>query len=246
MSVNLDMDMGAMVKKLFASKSKESADITSENNTESQERNSVLQRMDNPLKKPILIGVSLLLLFGAFMAGVYSPYYSSMIGKKVELMDLQGKQDKLSQIEAEANALQNELVATKQHYVELLNQYNDHDDLGGFYESISNLAQESNLIVLNIKESAKTQTQNKKYANVVKETEVEVELEGKFNSYMSFKDSLSSERALLNIRSEAIKVSTDAADPGKVLAKLKLLVYTIDKQPFMEIVTSVEGNDDRS
>ena len=234
MSINLDMDMGQLIKGLF-----------NKNSQASVEQPVVPQtahKKESIYKKPVLAGVAVFLFFGAFMAGVYSPYRAEIVGKKGELVEMKDKQGQLSKMKSEVRALEQDLIATKDHYRDLLEYFGDQEDIGYLYESVSQIATQHQLVVINVKETGKANAKHGRNDTVVKENEVEIELSGRFKNYMSFKESLASEKALLDIRSENIQVVQDETNPGKISAKLKIIVYTIDKEPFRKLLAGIKDN----
>lgn len=232
--MNLDMDVGDLLKSLFSRRGKS---VEAAPEADPASGNKSLQ----PYKKPLMIGAAVLLFFAAFMAGVYSPYSTMLSGKKTELLDKQDKQAELLRMDSEARKLEEDLVASKEYYTDLLDYFGDNEDLGYLYESVSSLAMVNHLLVLNVKEAGSSQARQLKNDVVIRENQVEVELKGSYLDYMSFKQALAQEKALINIFSENIKVLAEGVDVGKVSAKLKLLVYTIDKEPFRQLLVNIRN-----
>ncbi|MCE3232255.1 MAG: hypothetical protein K0R98_512 [Rickettsiaceae bacterium] len=69
-------------------------------------------------------------------------------------------------------------------------------------------------------------------ASKVKEVQVQVEIKGKYFSYVKFKEDLAIAEMLLKVNSENIKVKNDKEDPGSIYVTLNLSTYAIDKKPF--------------
>jgi hypothetical protein len=235
MSINLDMDIGELLQAIMSKKGVKSA-----KNKAKRTKNISAPSIDSPYKKPILTGIVITLLFAAFMAGVYLPYSDSVDKKNTVLAELQGKEVKINSIDAETRALERELSSSSSHYRDLLEYFGDHEDIGNLYESLSMLALENKLVVLKVREVGKVHKKEKKYGTVVKKAEVEVELEGSYLAYMNFKEKLTQEKTLLSVHSENIKVIDNPESSGKIVARLRLLTYTIDKIPFEKMISGLE------
>jgi len=238
MAVDLNLDIGSLLKKLMGDGSL--------NNTNNQ---SISDKIRN-YKYTIILCLIIIVLAGSFYNFVYIPLVDSNLEKQKVVEELLKKQSEIPKLKAQATKIKKNLSSSRKQYLEELAHFGNSEDLGELYQSISTIASKYNMLVLNIKEIQETVTnqpiptdKDKKAKNdkqnqmKAKEVKVSVELKGRYNEYMLFKEDLAIAEILLTINSESVKVgSGKSEDKGIIFATLNLTTYAIDKKPFQEVI----------
>lgn len=238
MAINLNQDMGALMK-----------DLLGKNNAGS----STAGASEGTFLKKISPFRNALVMFTLISAGTcayYKMYYlkTEQINqdKATEIARLNDLKTQTVQLEQKIATLKEKLNSSKEEYLESLSHFGNSEDLGALYQSISVLAEKYDLKVLNIKELPKPPPPpepldakgkpivQERPLTQVKEVKVGVELRGSYVQYIHFKEDLAVAEMLLKIDEEAVKVRKD--DIGSIYAELTLTTYAIDKRSFQNVI----------
>lgn len=260
MAVDLNLDMGAIIKGFIA---KQGGGMSMPGGLRS---NSIIESY----KIAIIIFAVVLLISSLYIGTVYIPMKEKNSKKLEELNKIMEMKSQLSVLDSQILALKSKLDKSKEEYIESLAHFGNSEDLGALYQTVSTLASKYNLVVLNVKEVApppvkaqpkvKTPEDGKavpkageKGAKVdakvaatteptkpkiaVKEIKVDIEIKGRYGEYIKFKEDLALAEILLKINTESIMVKNEATEQGSIYVKLNLSTYAIDKKPFQGIIT---------
>lgn len=260
MAIDLNMDMGSIIKGLMSKHSGGGVSFAS--------GAKAGQLSLAPYKFAIIIFALVILVSGGYIATVYIPLKEKNNAKKAELTKVLEMKGQLSVLDGQIVMLKKKLDKSKEEYLESLAHFGNSEDLGGLYQTVSTLAIKYGLVVLNLKEipapppppvakpAAKTPAVTadskevkkepavddapKKPAIDVKEVKVEVELKGHYGEYIKFKEDLALAEVLLKVNSETIMVKDEKTEQGSIYVKLNLSTYAIDKKPFQGIIAENE------
>lgn len=246
MAVDLNVDMGDLMKKLMNKngKGQSVANVSAAGGGSAMEKIMFYKYI-------ILAGFVVMLCAVYFFLNIYASATKENMEKEAKLTELLKKKEELVQLKQRADTIKNTLSKSKERYLEELSHFGNSEDLGELYQSVSKLATKYNLIVLNIKEveppkvtpkkgkDGKEIVEPKKLVSA-KEIKVDVELKGAYNEYMLFKEDLSIAEMLLNVNTENIKVGKSTIDKNLIYAKLNLSTYAIDKTSFQEVMPANE------
>ncbi len=266
MPIDLNMDMGTVIKDLI-SKCRNS-------NASGQTSSNVNGKLPiAAYKVAIIISILMILVIITYITFIYLPLKEKNHQKADELNKILEMKTQLSVLDEQIDTLKKRLDKSKEEYIESLSNFGSSDDLGSLYQVVSTLAAKYNLVVLNVKEialppppppAAKTTVTETPGANAekkddkvasatpaapaakaagvsVKESRVELELKGHYGEYIKFKEDLAIAAALLKINSESIIVKNETTEQGSIYVKLNLSTYAIDKKPFQGIITDKEN-----
>jgi peroxiredoxin family protein len=244
MPIDLNMDMGAIIKGLMARKG--------------NGRNASGSAGGLPLEQykfAIIILLLIVIIAAGYISFVYLPLKAKNNLKKEELAKVMEMKNQLSVLDGQIKMLKKKLDKSKEQYLESLAHFGNSEDLGGIYQTISTLATKYAIEVMNVKDvpipppapapkptttdakgAAPAPVAPKKPAIEVKEIKVEVELKGHYGDYIKFKEDLALAETLLKINSETVAVKDDKNDPGSIYIKLNISTYAIDKKPFKGII----------
>jgi Tfp pilus assembly protein PilO len=259
MAVDLNMDMGELIKGMLnKNKDKSENDEASVNETTDNSGSSLSNKI-MPFKNIIIIFI----IIGASAGAYYKLHYQKIIAenleKQEEIARLQTLEKEAKSLEAKINTMKKQLDSSNEEYLESLSHFGNSEDLGELYQSISILAEKYDLKVLNIKElpkpppaaeplnskGTKRTRRSRSNATEVTEVKVKVELKGPYIQYIKFKEDLAVAEMLLKINEETVKVKQD--EVGKIYAQLNLTTYAIDKKPFQKVISvgQIENNEDK-
>lgn len=258
MAIDLNMDMGSIIKGLMQKKGSGAA----------MGGNGDIAAKLLPFRNALIFLAATGLLFASYMKLYYQPMKESNLKKTAEIARLNDLKTKTADLEKNIASLKVKLTESKEHYLESLSHFGNSEDLGALYQSVSTLAAKYYLVVLNIKEvplkaapvaaapapakkepakdgakdakpapatataMAAAKPAEKPKTTEVKEVQVGVELKGKYSDYIKFKEDLAVAEMLLKVNSENIKVKNDKDEPGNIYVTLNLSTYAIDKKPF--------------
>ncbi len=239
MAVDLNMDMGDIVKGLLNKGGSTSA-------VAAPAAGSPMAKV-KPFIPLVIFTIVLVGVIFAYVEFVYRPMQAVNNEKNKELLRLEDMKQKIPTLDARIKNLKNKLSESKEHFVEELSHFGNSEDLGELYQSISLLATKYDMVVLNIKEIATVKPPAKivdgkevkvnKNKTEVKEVRVDVELKGKYMDYINFKEELAVTEMLLKINSETVQVKSKADERGVVYVAMNLSTYAIDKEPFQNVIS---------
>lgn len=241
MAINLDMDMGELIEALMKKgKGKKPAKTEAADAPAGEKKATPASKAANPYKKSLVLTGGVLGVFALVMLGVYMPYNSSLSAKQQKIVELKEKAKELTVVSAESVAVKNDIKANADYYKSVLSQFGEHEDIGNLYSTLSNVATRNRMVVVNVKESAKTLKDEKKFGTLIKRKEISAVLEGRYADYMAFKKALANEPVPLAIKAETIKLAQDKSQAGKIFVQLTLLTHTIDKEPFKKLLANIK------
>lgn len=231
MGFSLDMDMGDLIGAL--TKKKDTQAAPSSGSTSRGKKKS------SPYKNIILIGTLVSAVFTIFIFLYYIPQTQTTEKQAKELEKKSGLQAEIVNISKQAVRIHSDMNKSQGKYIQILSKFTNSKDLQELYQSISSLAANQKLTVLEIKEGVVTQPAMKEKTeleNMIQEIHVNATIKGQFLDYMKFKQQLSSSKMMINIMSEKMKVLDGKNSRNAIQAELSLTIYAIDKQPFLEAI----------
>lgn len=250
MAVDLNMDMGAIIKGLLNKKSGDSSSASMGSNDD------IVAKI-KPFAGAIGLFLTTVILFVLYYNLYYTPMVQANLKKEEQIKKLENLKSQTATLEQKIASIKKTLVDSKDTYLESLSHFGNSEDLGELYRSVSTLAAKYGLTVLNIKELGTTSNMDApkgmkpeeaaklpKPQTEVKEIQVEAELKGPYSEYIKFKEDLAIAEMLLKVNSEDIKVKSDKSDQGNIFATLNLSTYAIDKKPFQKVMEDEEGKGD--
>ncbi len=237
MAINLNADVGELFKNLLTHAKKNGGAETAAASLGEVAGGERASGYRSPFMKPFAalgaVAVSLACYIGAY----YMPQLSMLDTKNAVLAKTHDMQSQLGMLENKVAALKKKLSGSQEHYEEILSRFGDSDNLEALYHAVSTLALMHDITVLNVK-GLDTKPHGK--SPLIQETQVAIEMEGRYNNLMRFKEALLEDRALLTINTESLQLATDQAAPGTIMAKMHVTTYTIDKKPFHQAMLNSE------
>lgn len=252
--VDLNADIGEIVKSLLK---KKKAAAPGEPSPAGSENGQGIA----PYKNLIIAAVIFILILAAVVFFFIKPYYQERAKKERTLEKKIEMQTDMNNLENQEVVLERKLVKSQEKYQEILRLFENTANVKELYRSISNVAKDNDLLVLNIKEvekkaekpvkKKKKKKKNKKDKEVkdknalpdhVTQIDVSVDLTGGFASYMAFKKDLAKIRPLLSIRNEKISMDRAKGSVGGIRISLKLSTYAIDKTSYQKALKGFQKN----
>jgi hypothetical protein len=246
MAINLNQDLGAILKDLMGNK-RSSGAAASANVSSSEDLLSKIM--------PFSYAIILLLIISLASFAYYKYYYSLKTAenakKYAEVKRLNDLKVETENLEKKITVLKNKLHDSRELFIDKLSHFGNSGDLGELYHSVSVLATKYNLSILNIEEieaKAKESEEDPKSSKKGKKKEeapakvekndqpkvaevgVALEIKGSYSDYILFKEDLAVAEMLLKIDAENIKVKEN--EVGIIFATLNLTTYAINKTPF--------------
>lgn len=202
--------------------------------------------MPSPLRSVTLIGIVAVVATAAYVQFFYIPKQRALTEKLSKLEETKKMQGELVQLDGETAKLTKKLEDNREHYAKVIQSFGVNGRIEDLYRAISDIAAVHNLTVVNIRGSdVPAATQGKKSdkdkpapspaAESVIEKMVNVELQGKFQQYVAFREKLMQEKPVLSVKSEAIEMGAKG-QPGWITIRLVLLDYSIDRNAFEEVL----------
>jgi len=218
MAIDMNMDIGELVKNLFAKKGSKGA-------------SSILT--DNPYAKIIIAGILVLLVIILYVVFVYMPMQEK----------LEQQQRQISQVNNLKNDIEEEikLEAAKKDFNSRTKLFHTDKELEDLYRHISMLALSNQLMVSKLEkvdetpvfEVQKGSTSKKKSAkNKVKkvayyEFKVRFEINGNYYNYTKFRKGMAELKKIINIDVEEIIVLESKTKKGEVKVSTTLSTYRL-------------------
>ncbi len=232
MAIDLNQDMGELMKSLIA-KMKAPKGDRAETANKMPRREKAVSKSLQPYKRVILLSTAMVLAVACYVSFYALPSYRTMQTLQAELETLESKELELIELAERERRLTQQIKTEGPQFEALLNAFDNTQNVDQLYQSISQLAMVHKLAIQNLQ---KGQTASHADYPAVDATEVTISLAGKFHDYVEFKKDLAESRPLLTVKSE--QVSTDSNNPGVLSVNLKLATYTIDKEPFNAVLAA--------
>jgi hypothetical protein len=222
MSIDLNADVGKIIKDLLSKKSSANLAIEGDKSVERQNYKSATLK------------IVLIFCAAAAIIWVINHFSQSPIEKsESEYKTVKHLQDALQQQELNIISTKNLLNINKKKASEILGEYSEIGGSKNLFNLISTIAERYSLTLINITKGATRSFNNPVPHNKIT---VLVELESSYPQYLKFKKELFEKKTILRVLSENIKLDKNPFTEKKLRIKLILEDYSIDKEGYEGII----------
>ncbi len=260
MGFSLDMDMNDLGQELKKLLGKKSSGASAEEAKAKKPKKDEIKGESSAARQARDVIIAVIFILSVSVAYVFMYYLPRQEAIEQKIEKLKEVTEKESQIPSLTDQISNRgqfLEESKERYAKILTYFDKSEELEDLYKSVSDLAISHKLAVINIHAKEKPKEKPKPVAAPVtaadgtvttpppppekkyKDNLVYIELDGKYNNYMKFKDALLGVKQLLTIHNESVEVIKDKSSSISVKVKINLSTYTIDKEDYKK---AIEGN----
>jgi Tfp pilus assembly protein PilO len=226
MAIDMNMDIGELVKNLFAKKGSKGA-------------SSILT--DNPYAKIIIAGILVLLVIILYVVFVYMPMQEKLEQQQRQISQVNNLKNDIAVLSVRITKEEIKLEAAKKDFNSRTKLFHTDKELEDLYRHISMLALSNQLMVSKLEkvdetpvfEVQKGSTSKKKSAkNKVKkvayyEFKVRFEINGNYYNYTKFRKGMAELKKIINIDVEEIIVLESKTKKGEVKVSTTLSTYRL-------------------
>ena len=225
MAVNLDADIGQIVRNFLNKKGKGTASKAG--------KPKVLSHTAVYYKQA---GVKCVIVFciGAILAwGINYLTKSSVSREQSEFSTLAELEPAVVKIEQDIVSSRDLLVKNSKTVEEILPMFSDIEGSKSLFKLVSTLAEQNNLIIKNLSQGETIETTSPaKYT----QTKILLEVEGFYPNYIKFLRQLEEARPLIRISDEDLKLFVNSAGERKLNVNLNFIDYSVEKQEYEKVL----------
>ena len=240
MALDMNVDMGALIKGLFSKKDKKEG----------------VKSAPNPHAKTALIVVIVLSLIGLYIYFIYIPTQEDLRIKNDKISQIESIRYEIEELTSDIENAQKELAIAQEEYERRTTLFHTDKELEDLYGQISMLAMQNSLMVTKIEKGVEmpvfgegscaeenmdeegfvddeqfiddemsVQLQKVGYYEFV----VNLEISGNYTQFTNFRNGLSQLKKIININNESIVVPGEGASVGNVKVSSKIATYRLPK-----------------
>lgn len=234
MSINLNADVGKILKDLLDKKSSKST------------ANSNAQNKFGLYRNTILYSILILCGFVSVSFAMYHKANNSIKPDESEFKTSQEIDDALLKLDADLKSqrinLKNNIFKAK----ELLPKFTALGEEKKLFKLISQLADDSNIYIRqiskdNVVKAPKTEAEPQQVKKFI-ESPITLVMTGTFKDYLAFKQELLIQKPVLKIDIEQININKIGDDKSSINILLKITDFVTDKQDFENVISKYENN----
>jgi Tfp pilus assembly protein PilO len=244
MALDMNVDMGALLKGLFSKKDKGS-DGGSANNA------------PNPHAKTAMVVVVVIALISAYVYFVYIPTQKDLKIKNAKIAQIQAIKNEIIQLNISIENAQEELEIAEAEYGRRTTLFHTDKELEDLYGQISLLAMQNKLLITKIEKGLEKPvfgegtcsgvnmanddgTQQAQFQPVgYYEFVVNLEISGNYNQFTNFRNGLAQLTKIININNETIIVPSSGSKVGNVLVTSSIATYRLPKNESEKCVNTM-------
>ena len=240
MALDMNVDMGALIKGLFSKKDKKEG----------------VKSAPNPHAKTALIVVIVLSLIGLYIYFIYIPTQEDLRIKNDKISQIESIRFEIEELTSDIENAQKELAIAQEEYERRTTLFHTDKELEDLYGQISMLAMQNSLMVTKIEkgfempvfgegscadenmdeegfvddeqfidDEMSVQLQKVGYYEFV----VNLEISGNYTQFTNFRNGLSQLKKIININNESIVVPGEGSSVGNVKVSSKIATYRLPK-----------------
>ena len=240
MALDMNVDMGALIKGLFSKKDKKEG----------------VKSAPNPHAKTALIVVIVLSLIGLYIYFIYIPTQEDLRIKNDKISQIESIRYEIEELTSDIENAQKELAIAQEEYERRTTLFHTDKELEDLYGQISMLAMQNSLMVTKIEKGVEmpvfgegscaeenmdeegfvddeqfiddemsVQLQKVGYYEFV----VNLEISGNYTQFTNFRNGLSQLKKIININNESIVVPGEGSSVGNVKVSSKIATYRLPK-----------------
>ena len=227
MAINMDMDVGELIKSLFAKKR--------------SKRGTSSALMDGPYAKIIISGVLVLLVIILYIVYVYVPMQEKLEQQKRQISQVNNLKNDIAVLSVRITKEEIKLKASKKDFNSRTKLFHTNKELEDLYRHISMLALSNQLMISKLEKVGETpvfevqkgsSSKKKSAKDKVKkvayyEFKVRFEISGNYSNYTRFRKGLAELKKIINIDVEKIIVLESKAKKGEVKVSATLATYRL-------------------
>lgn len=225
MSVNLDADIGQVIKNFLNKKGKKTDPKSGKVKTPSFAKIQYKQAL---IKSIIVICVAAVAAWGiSFLTK------SSVKRVQSEFTSLIQLDEAVAKIEQDIISSKDLLAKNSKKVEEILPMFSDIEGSKSLFKLVSNIAEANNLIIKNLSQGEIIETTSPaKYT----QTNILLEIEGFYPNYMKFKNQLAAEKPMIRIESENVSLHISSTGERRIGVDLSFIDYSVQKQEYEKIL----------
>ena len=240
MALDMNVDMGALIKGLFSKKDKKEG----------------VKSAPNPHAKTALIVVIVLSLIGLYIYFIYIPTQEDLRIKNDKISQIESLRYEIEELTFDIENAQKELAIAQEEYERRTTLFHTDKELEDLYGQISMLAMQNSLMVTKIEKGVEmpvfgegscaeenmdeegfvddeqfiddemsVQLQKVGYYEFV----VNLKISGNYTQFTNFRNGLSQLKKIININNESIVVPGEGSSVGNVKVSSKIATYRLPK-----------------
>ena len=224
MAIDMNVDVGELIKGLFSKKSNESGG----------------KSQPSPYLKVILMVIVVIVLIAAYVFLYYLPTQKDLKVKNYQISQVENLKMEIVELNSLIEKSKVQLIKAEADYNKLTNLFHTDKELEDLYRHISMLALRNNLMVSKIEKGAEElpifevdsdqsgfsdelDGEQKKVAYY--EFIVDFEISGNFSNYVKFRKGLAELKKIINLKNESIVVLESETSRGEVRVTSSIATY---------------------
>jgi len=224
MAIDMNVDVGELIKGLFSKKSNESGS----------------KSQPSPYLKIILMVIVVIALIAAYVFLYYLPTQKDLKVKNYQISQVENLKMEIVELNSLIEKSKVQLIKAEADYNKLTNLFHTDKELEDLYRHISMLALRNNLMVSKIEKGAEElpifevdsdqsgfsdefDGEQKKVAYY--EFIVDFEISGNFSNYVKFRKGLAELKKIINLKNESIVVLESETSRGEVRVTSSIATY---------------------
>jgi hypothetical protein len=221
-AINLDADVGQIIKGLFNKKPSESS--TAKNG----------QSKFNPILKQAILKLVIIISIAAILGWVINYISNSPIERvQSEFTNLQDLEMAVVKIEQDIASSRVLLKNNRNKVADLLPMFSNVEGSKSLFKLISSLAAQNSLVIKNLSQGETVETTS---PSRFLQTKIFLEAEATYASYLKFKQELQNQKPILSIEEETIKLKYTPEGERKIDIKLSFYDYSVDKREYEKVL----------
>jgi len=241
MAIDMNMDIGELVKSLFSKKTSKGAP-------------SIL--VSNPYAKIIISGIFVLLVIILYVVFVYVPMQEKLEEQQRKISQVHNLKNDIAVLSVRITKAEIKLEAAKKDFNSRTKLFHTDKELEDLYRHISMLALSNHLMVSKLEKvgekpifevdetepSKRKNTKDKVKKAVYYEFKVKFEINGNYSDYTKFRKGLAELEKFINIDVEKIIVLESKTKKGDVKVSATLATYRLPANESEEYINSEGGS----
>jgi hypothetical protein len=222
MALNLDADVGQIIKDFLSKKSKDSSSSVKNNKAS----NALVQH----LVMKLIIILSVTAILGWLIHYVSNEPVARQESEFTSLLDLDMAVVKIEQDIASSRVL---LGNNRKKVAQLLPMFSNMEGSKSLFKLVSTLTEQNNLVIKNLSQGETIETTS---PSRFLQTKIVLEAEGSYPSYIRFKQELHQQKPILSIEEEVVKLKYDVNGERKIDIKISFYDYSVDKREYEKVL----------
>ncbi len=223
MAINLNMDVGQLIKGLMNKKNQ----AGSEKTPEKPSSLSAGYYKQAGIKSVIVLCSAAIIIWGI-------NYLTEASGR------VESEFTTLEDIEAAVVKMEQDIVSSREllgknrkNVEEILPMFSDIEGSKSLFKLVSNIAEQNNLVIKNLSQGEVVETTA---PSKFLQTKILLEIEGFYPNYIRFKNELVKQKPILRVESESIKLNVGLTGERKINISINFIDYSVNKQEYENVL----------